>query len=559
MLQSLHIINFAIIEDTVIDFDQGVTVFTGETGAGKSILIDALAMLTGRRASTDLIRTGADFFKVEGVFYADSSIIEELKEEGIDSDNGQIIISRKLNRSGRGICTITGSFCTVRQLQKLGKKLVRLHEQNDNMELLSIPFCERMVDSGTPAAAEAYQSYRSSYKEWKKLKDALDDYRERKQERERRLDILEWELKQISSAALQDGEDEEVEKKLQVLQNHERIFRSLHNALETITADGGPQDSIAEADKEISQAARYDESLGSILESLRSASFSLEDAIGTMEDYIANSDFSEDDLETLQDRNEVIMELKRKYGPELSDVLAYEKKAREEYDSLKEIIYDNAALQKNYEDLTALLMKKSEVLNRERMKSSEIILKKVVSSLKDMGMENARMKLHLLPAQTPLPNGAEEMEFYFSANMGEPLRSMKDTASGGEISRIALAIEMVISRLLQQQTLIFDEIDTGISGKTAWKVSEKMGQLSRDKQIICITHLPQIAAMADTHFLIEKSVKENRTVTDLTKLSEEGSLRELARLLGSEEVSEAAISNAKEMKVTAQKAKEQTT
>lgn len=547
MLQSLHIINFAIIEDTVIDFDQGVTVFTGETGAGKSILIDALAMLTGRRASTELIRTGADFFKVEGVFYADSSIIDELKEEGIDTDNGQIVISRRLNRSGRGLCTINGSFCTVRQLQKLGKKLVRLHEQNDNMELLSIPFCERMVDSGTKAAADAYSSYRESYKEWKKLKDALDDYKERKQERERRLDILEWELNQISSAALQEGEDEEVEKKLQVLQNHERIFRSIHNALDTMTADGGPQDAIAEADKEMSQAARYDESLNPILESLRSASFGLEDAISSMEDYISNSDFSEEELSSLQERNEVIMELKRKYGPSLEDVLKYEKKAREEYDSLKEIIYDNDTIRKNYEELTGLLMKKAEVLNEERKKSSEVILKKVTASLRDMGMENARMKLHLLPAKEPVPNGAAEMEFYFSANMGEPLRSMKDTASGGEISRIALSIEMVISRMLRQQTLIFDEIDVGISGKVGLQVARKIALLSRSIQVLCITHLPQTACAADRHYKIVKSVSHGRTATKAVLLNEKEHLSDIALMISGSDSSASALESAVEM------------
>lgn len=548
MLQSLHIINFAIIEDTVIDFDQGVTVFTGETGAGKSILIDALAMLTGRRASTELIRTGADFFKVEGVFYADSSIIDELKEEGIDTDNGQIVISRRLNRSGRGLCTINGSFCTVRQLQKLGKKLVRLHEQNDNMELLSIPFCERMVDSGTKAAADAYSSYRESYKEWKKLKDALDDYKERKQERERRLDILEWELNQISSATLQEGEDEEVEKKLQVLQNHERIFRSIHNALDTMTADGGPQDAIAEADKEMSQAARYDESLNPILESLRSASFGLEDAISSMEDYISNSDFSEEELSSLQERNEVIMELKRKYGPSLEDVLKYEKKAKEEYDSLKEIIYDNDTIRKNYEELTGLLMKKAEVLNEERKKSSEVILKKVTASLREMGMENARMKLHLLPAKEPVPNGAAEMEFYFSANMGEPLRSMKDTASGGEISRIALSIEMVISRMLRQQTLIFDEIDVGISGKVGLQVARKIALLSRSIQVLCITHLPQTACAADRHYKIVKSVSHGRTATRAVLLNEKEHLSDIALMISGSDSSASALESAVEMK-----------
>lgn len=548
MLQSLHIVNFAIIEDTVIEFGPGVTVFTGETGAGKSILIDALAVLTGRRARTDLIRTGADFFKVEGVFYADRKTVEELREEGLEGEGSQVILSRKLNRSGRGLCTINGNFCTVKQLQKLGKKLVRLHEQNDNMELLSIPFCERMVDSGTEEAAEAYQSYRESYREWKKLKDALEDYKERKQERERRLDILDWELNQIRSAGLQEGEDEEVEKKLQVLQNHEKIIRSIHNALDTITADGGPQDAMAEADRELSTAARYDDTLGPVLESIRSASFALEDAIGSMEEYLSTSDFSEEDLAALQDRNEVIQELKRKYGLELADVLSYAEKAQKEYDSLKEVIYDNKALQKNYEDLTETLMKKAEVLSSARLKSSEIILKKVVASLKDMGMENARMKLHLMPQKTPLPNGAAEMEFYFSANPGEPLRSMKDTASGGEISRIALAIEMVISNLLRQQTLIFDEIDVGISGKVGLQVARKIALLSHSIQVLCITHLPQTACAADRHYKIVKTVSNGRTATKAVLLDSEEHLKDIALMISGSDSSESALKSAVEMK-----------
>lgn len=548
MLQSLHIVNFAIIEDTVIDCSAGVTIFTGETGAGKSILIDALAVLIGRRARTDLIRTGADYFKVEGVFYGDEEIIEELKDLGMESDGQQIILSRKLNKSGRGICTINGNFCTVKQLQVLGKKLVRLHEQNDNMELLSIPFCERMVDSGTPEVIEAYQSYQTSYKEWKRLKDALEDYNERKQERERRLDTLEWELNQISAAGLQKGEDEEVEKKLSVLQNHERIFRSVHNAIDSLTADGGPQDMIGEAVKEISSVSRFDEELDAFVESLNSASYALEDAIGGMESYISDTDFSEEELVTLQDRDETIREMKRKYGPELSDVLAYEAKAQEEYQSLKEVIYDNDTFCKNYEALTAVLKEKAEVLNRLRRISSEKILTRVVASLKDMGMENARMELHLLPSDTPMPNGAAEMEFYFSANPGEPLRSMKDTASGGEISRIALAIEMVISNLLCQQTLIFDEIDVGISGKVGLQVAKKIGLLSKQIQVLCITHLPQTACAADKHYKIVKFISQGRTATRAVLLNEKQHLEDVAQMISGTEDSKSALDSAVEMK-----------
>ena len=548
MLQSLHIVNFAIIEDTVIDLTGGVTIFTGETGAGKSILIDALAVLTGRRAKTDLIRTGADAFKVEGVFYGDEEIADALKDMGFECDGYQVILSRKLNRSGRGLCTINGDFCTVKQLQQVGKMLVRLHEQNDNMELLSIPFCERMVDSGTPEVVEAYRSYRESYKEWKRLKDALEDYENRKQERERRLDLLEWELEQISSAGLQMGEDEEIEKKLSVLQNHERIFRAVHSALDSLTADGGPQDAVGEAAQEISSVSRYDDTLDSFVESLNTAAYALEDAISGLDSYISDTDFSEEELTELQDRDEVIREMKRKYGPELSDVLSYAAKAKEEYESLKEVIYDNETLQKNYAKLSKTLMTKAEALNEERRISSKQILVKVVDTLKDMGMENARMELHLLPADVPTPTGAAEMEFYFSANPGEPLRSMKDTASGGEISRIALAIEMVISHLLKQQTLIFDEIDVGISGKVGLQVAKKIALLSHTIQVLCITHLPQTACAADRHYKIVKYISDGRTATKAVLLGEKEHLENIAQMISGTEDSKSALESAVEMR-----------
>ncbi len=548
MLQSLHIVNFAIIEDTVIDFTGGVTIFTGETGAGKSILIDALAVLTGRRAKTDLIRTGADAFKVEGVFYGDDGIADELKGMGIECEGHQVILSRKLTRSGRGICTINGDFCTVKQLQQVGKTLLRLHEQNDNMELLSIPFCERMVDSGTPEVVEAYRSYRESYKEWKRLKDALEDYENRKQERERRLDILDWELGQISSAGLQVGEDEEIEKKLSVLQNHERIFRAVHGALDSLTVDGGPQDAVGEAAREISSVSRYDNTLDAFVESLNTAAYALEDAISGLESYISDTDFSEEELTELQDRDEVLREMKRKYGPELSDVLAYAAKAKEEYETLKEVIYDNETLQQNYAKLSKTLMAKAEALNQERRISSKQILVKVVDTLKDMGMENARMELHLLPADMPTPTGAAEMEFYFSANPGEPLRSMKDTASGGEISRIALAIEMVISHLLKQQTLIFDEIDVGISGKVGLQVAKKIALLSHTIQVLCITHLPQTACAADRHYKIVKDISDGRTATKAVLLGEKEHLENIAQMISGTEDSKSAWESAVEMK-----------
>lgn len=548
MLQSLHIVNFAIIEDTVIDFSKGITVFTGETGAGKSILLDAISMLIGRRAKTDLIRRGSDYFKVEGVFYGEESVVQSLHEIGFECEGNQIILSRKLNKNGRGICTINGDFCTVKQLQTVGKMLIRLHEQNDNMELLSIPFCERLVDSSSEKVASLYQDYRLMYFEWKKIRDVLDDYENKKQERERRLDILDWELRQISEAALQPGEDETVEKKLDVLFNREKILRALHNAMDIITTDGGPQDGIGQAAKEISVAARYDEAVGSLEETVNSAAFALEEAVNRIESYLSeNADFSQQELEGLQDRMEVIQTLKRKYGPEISDVLTYEKKARKEYEELRDVVYNNEELRKKYETLKKELVSAAEKLNQERRVSAKVILKKIVCSLKDLGMADARMDLHLVDSAEPTPTGADEMEFYFSANPGEPLRSLRDTASGGEISRIALSIETFISKMIKGQTLIFDEIDVGISGKAALQVAKKFSKLSSEMQILCITHLPQTACVADRHYKIEKQVTEGRTSTHAVLLDEKQHLEAIALMLSGTENSASALQSVIEM------------
>lgn len=547
MLQSLHIVNFAIIENTVIDFTNGVTVFTGETGAGKSILLDALSMLIGRRAKTELIRIGSDFFKVEGVFYADDDIIEHLKQDGFEAEDNQIILSRKLNRNGRGTCTINGDFCTVKQLQTIGKQLIRLHEQNDNMELLSIPFCERLVDSGSAEVIEKYESYKKVFAEWKEIRDKLKNFDERKQEQERRLDTLEWELDQISKANLQVGEDEEIDERLEILENHEKILRALHSALEVITQDGGLQDNLGSVIQEISVAARYDKELESVEESANSASYTLEDVVSSIESYLAETDFSEEELNNLIERSEVIKDLKRKYGPTIQDVLDYEEKGRKEYEELQDVVYNSDILKTKDKELRRILTEKATQLNDARRISAKNITDKIVLTLRELGMENARMDLHLVDSNEPLPNGAAEMEFYFSANTGEPLRSLRDTASGGEISRIALAIELMVAKMIKGQTLIFDEIDVGISGKVAIQVARKIATLSDTMQILCITHLPQTACVADRHYKIEKMVEDGRTQTRAVLLNEEQHYKAIALMLSGTEGSKSALDSVMEM------------
>ena len=548
MLQTLHIINFAIIEDTIIDLSRGATVFTGETGAGKSILIDALAILTGRRAKTNLIRTGTDFFQVEGIFYGDNEMCELLNEMGFESVNREIILSRRLNRNGRGICKINGNFCTVKQLELIGRKLVRLHEQNDTFELLSSEYCEKIIDQSSEQLREIKKIYNEMFQNWKNTKKNLDDFDAKKQENERRIDILEWELKQIHDADIRDGEDDEIESRLIVLQNHEKIMNAIHEALKSFTEDFGAQDRLAVAAKQILSISRYDEKINEIGESVNSALYIIEDVVEKLETYLADTDFSEEELAQLQSRSETLSDLKRKFGPSLSDVITYKDRAEEEYKNLKDLIYENSHLRQKLQDIHIRLMEKAKELNQLRLQYGQNLINQMVSVLHELGMEHASMALHLVPSESPSSSGKDEMEIYFSANAGEPLRSMREVASGGEVSRIALAVEIVTSHLLKQQTLVFDEIDVGISGKVGVQVARKIKELSENLQILVITHLPQTACVAERHYKIDKIVSNGYTSSKAILLTEKEHIHAIAQMISGTEQSVRAVEAALEMK-----------
>ena len=548
MLQTLHIINFAIIEDTIIDLSRGATVFTGETGAGKSILIDALAILTGRRAKTNLIRTGTDFFQVEGIFYGDNEMCELLNEMGFESVNREIILSRRLNRNGRGICKINGNFCTVKQLELIGRKLVRLHEQNDTFELLSSEYCEKIIDQSAEQLREMKKVYNEMFQNWKNTKKILDDFDAQKQENERRIDILEWELKQIHDADIRDGEDDEIESRLIVLQNHEKIMNAIHEALKSFTEDFGAQDRLAVAAKQILSISRYDEKINEIGESVNSALYIIEDVVEKLETYLSDTDFSEEELAQLQSRSETLSDLKRKFGPSLSDVITYKDRAEEEYKNLKDLIYENSHLRQKLQDIHIRLMEKAKELNQLRLQYGQNLINQMVSVLHELGMKHASMALHLVPSESPSSSGKDEMEIYFSANAGEPLRSMREVASGGEVSRIALAVEIVTSHLLKQQTLVFDEIDVGISGKVGVQVARKIKELSADLQILVITHLPQTACVADRHYKIDKIVSNGYTSSKAILLTKKEHIHAIAQMISGTEQSVRAVEAALEMK-----------
>lgn len=549
MLQSLHIVNFAIIEDTWIDLNQGATIFTGETGSGKSILMDALAILLGRRASTDLIRNGENGFRVEGVFTRDLSVIPVLEDMGMDGDEDEIVVVRKMGRNGRGICTINGTLCTVKQLERLGKHLVKLHEQNDNAELLSSEFCRYMVDHSDPEVTEALSAYTKVYSEWKNVSDKLDDFKDRKQERERRLDILQWEIDQIEQAEIVNAEeDREISTKLRIAENHEKIYVELNQALSLLSMENGVQENLGEALRRIGSIVRYDSSLSSVEGSLQSSLYAVEDAISELENYSENTEFSQEELASLQDRDEVLSQLKAKYGPALKDVLVYLQKARDEYDRLHEIVYDNDTLKKNFQKLTEELASLGSRLNGLRREKGKALCEAITRSLHDMEMEHAVLTLHIEEGTKPTSYGAESMDFYFSANPGEPLKPMRQVASGGEISRISLSIEDIMAHYFSCQTLVFDEIDTGISGGAALRVARKIRHLAKSVQVLCITHMPQTASIADAHYSIRKTVKDGHTSTKAVLLSQEDHILDIAWMIsGNRPPNESAIQSARDL------------
>lgn len=549
MLQSLHIVNFAIIEDTWIDLNQGATIFTGETGSGKSILMDALAILLGRRASTDLIRNGENGFRVEGVFTRDPSVIPVLEDMGMDGDEDEIVVVRKMGRNGRGICTINGTLCTVKQLERLGKHLVKLHEQNDNAELLSSEFCRYMVDHSDPEVTEALSAYTKVYEEWKNVSDKLDDFKDRKQERERRLDILQWEINQIEQAEIANAEEDlEISTKLRIAENHEKIYVELNQALSLLSMENGVQENLGEALRRIGSIVRYDSSLSPVESSLQSSLYAVEDAISELENYSENTEFSQEELASLQDRDEVLSQLKAKYGPALKDVLVYLQKARDEYDRLHEIVYDNDTLKKNFQKLTEELASLGSRLNGLRREKGKALCEAITRSLHDMEMEHAVLTLHIEEGTKPTSYGAESMDFYFSANPGEPLKPMRQVASGGEISRISLSIEDIMAHYFSCQTLVFDEIDTGISGGAALRVARKIRHLAKSVQVLCITHMPQTASIADAHYSIRKTVKDGHTSTKAVLLSQEDHILDIAWMIsGNRPPNESAIQSARDL------------
>ncbi len=563
MLKTLSVTNFALIEQASVEFAGGLNVLTGETGAGKSILVDALNTLLGSRADRDAIRSGCESFRVEAVFdiAANASVRAILDDQGIPLEGGTLILSRHLSRQGKNAVLANGCHVTVGVLRQLGDELVDLHGQHEHQALLRPEAYLAMIDSFLPAAGrERLESYRGLYATWSELGAALTRTETDSRERAQRLDLLTWQTGEIAAAALKIDEEEQLTQDIRLLSNAEKIIGAVSRAhmllAEGAKGAGGALGDLAEIRKELETALRFDHGFAGKAEIIGDALYQLEDIAAELRDYQENFEFEPGRLAKLQERMDVIHNLKRKYGATVADVIAFHKRATLELaeitnyeDRLAELSAQRTAVEKE-------LARDAEELDRLRREAAAGLAEKVRRHLADLGMPHASLRIDVKTLSSFTPNGINEVAVLFSANPGEEAKLLAKVASGGELSRIALAIKTVAASTGGVGTMIFDEVDAGIGGQTARMVAEKIAIVAGDKQVLCVTHLPQVAAMADRHLAVEKKVAGERTHTEVMILDDSAHLQEVTRMISGDNPTRAALDNAAEMIASAQSYKE---
>lgn len=556
MLLHLHVKNLALIDEAEVDFTEGLNILTGETGAGKSILIGSINLALGQKASKSMIREHAEYAFVELVFEAGERTAEKLKQMDIFPDDGQVIISRKLT-GNRSICKINGETCTVSTVKQAAFYLLDIHGQHEHQSLLYPEKQMEILDAyGKEEIQKQREQVQKDYEAYKALKKELEQYEIDEEQKKRQMDFLAFEISEIEDAKLKVGEDEALEAQYRKMINAKRITESLSEVYELTGYEReGSSEQIGRAVRQLSQVSELDDDLKGIYETLNDIDALLSDFNRELSSYLSDFQFSQEEFLETEERLNLLNHLKSKYGASIEAVLEYKQKKEEEYEALEHFEQNRAELKRKIEEQKTVLQKQCERLTKSRKKWAKSLEKEIIEGLQELNFLNVAFEIVFEEKAEFSSNGKDSICFFISTNPGEPKRELQKVVSGGELSRIMLAIKTILADKDEKETLIFDEIDTGISGKTAWKVSEKMAVIAKSHQVLCITHLPQIAAQADSHFLIEKSVKELETQTKIRRLDDEKSVEELARMLGGESITETVLSNAREMKEMAQQQK----
>ena len=546
MLSLLHIENIAVIESADISFDQGFNVLTGETGSGKSIVIDAISAILGERAYRDMIRTGTNKASVRAVF-TDVPELSWFADNGVEYDP-EVVIQRQIHLDGKNVCRVNGSLVSVNILRKLGIQLINIHGQHDSASLFDEENHLQFLDSF--ADNEALRlDYAEKYAAVAKLRREIDRMTMDEGEKLRRMETLKYQIAEIEKADLQPGEDEELEDRRKLLQNAEKIADGMNEAVENLYGGDdtdGAAAMLATAERVLARISRFSESISQLHDKVADLMYQVQDVAEEVRDARDDLAYSADELEQIESRLDVIHRLRRKYGTTCEDILAYLQRAKQELDEIEFADDHLERLKKKLHKAEKTAWDAAFALRENRKQTAVAMSERILTELAQLDMPRVQFSCEFTELELT-GNGADAVAFYMSANAGEALKPLSKVASGGELARIMLAMKNVLAERDQIATLIFDEVDTGVSGRAAQRVAEKLRSVAAHKQVLCVTHLPQLAALANTHLLIAKSERDGRTYTSVTPLDIEGRKRELARIIGGTNITETTLKSAEEM------------
>ena len=551
MLSLLHIENIAIIESADISFDSGFNVLTGETGAGKSIVIDSISAVLGERTSRELIRTGAKSALVNAVFTG-ALPVKWLEDNGFPLDGEELMLQREIQGDGRNACRVNGRPLTVAQLRELGRQLLNIHGQHDGQQLLD-PDCHLGYLDSFGKTGKLLEDYQTAYRSMAELRRKIAALEMDEAERSRRVDTLEYQIKELERAELRPGEDEDLDARKTLLRSSGKLMEAVQEAMFALSGGEDSQgacDLISEAEGAIRSVTRLGPQLEELGEKLSTLRCEADDAAEVLRDFADEFDFSPEELDQLEGRLDVIYRLKKKYGPTVADMLDYLERCKAELEQIQDADDAIQRLGKELEKAKKESAKRGAALSKARKKAADNLQKRVQEELRQLDMPKVQFVTDFAPSpgQDGMDDtGMDQVQFLMSANLGEGLKPIQKVASGGELARIMLALKNVLAEDDGIGSLVFDEVDTGVSGRAAQKVAEKMADVAGRKQVLCVTHLPQIAAMADTHFSVEKGEKKGRTFTNVERLDHGGRVDELARLIGGAAVTDSLRASASEL------------
>ena len=556
MLQELMIHNFAIIDNLDLAFKPKMTVLTGETGAGKSIIIDALGLLAGGRGSSDFVRKGENKASIQGLFEVpqNAKTVDILTDLGIDYEADGLILQRHLYRSGKNVCRINGNLVNLASLRRVGETLIDIHGQNEHQSLMHPENHLDLLDHFDKSLQEDLDQYHSYYHDYQTKKQALNLRKENEKQWAQRLDMLQFQVKEIAAAKLVDGEEEALRTEKEQLDNYQAIHAALENGYEAL--NGGSPDLMGVLGgmmDDLGKVASINAHLQDIYTKISDAFYGLQDAGYDISNELDSMEWDEGRLDNIEARLEMIHQLKRKYGDSIAQILAYYQKITQELDSMQDTELDA----KQQEEAVALAYKKAleqaKILATKRHKIAQKLEQEIHVQLSELYMDKALFKVKFTPCDLNA-QGMERVEFYIQTNLGEEMGPLAKIASGGELSRIMLALKTIFAQNKGVTSIIFDEVDTGVSGRVAQAIAEKISLIAQHSQVLCITHLPQVAAIADNHYFIYKKVVSQRTETQVVVLDENKRINEIARMLSGSTITELTLEHAKELLAMAQKA-----